>query len=109
MLRELFSIPVVGSLAVGVFLGTAPPAHADESGYLEQVRSTTSRIFSASNAQLLQLGYIACAAFGDLPHTPQNSLLADEAVARAAYEKWGLMTYMPGSRFVTDAADNHLC
>jgi hypothetical protein len=105
MMRRLFAVPTV----VAGMLATAPVAHADESGYLQQVQSTTTGLFSASNAQLLQLGYIACAAFGDLPHTPQNSLLADEAVARAAYQQWGLRTGLPGSRFVTDAADDHLC
>ncbi len=84
-------------------------AHADENGYLQQVRSTTSRLFSASDSQLLQLGYVACQAFGSGPHTPQTSLLADEAVAKAAYYNMGLRTGLPGSRFITDAADNNLC
>ncbi len=86
----------------------AAPAQADENSYLQQVRSTTSRLFSASNSQLLQLGYTACAAFGDGPHTPQTSLQADDAVARTAYAML-LMTGLAGSRHITDAADNNLC
>ncbi len=89
-------------------IGLATPAHADEDGYLQQVRSTTSRLFSASNSQLMQLGYVACQGFGGGPHTPQTSLQADNAVAKAAYDM-GLMTGLAGSRFITDAADDNLC
>jgi hypothetical protein len=90
-------------------LAFAPVAQADESGYLQQVRSTTSGLFSASDSQLLQLGYAACRAFGSGPHTPQTSLQADEAVAKFAYYNMGFRTGLAGSRFITDAADNNLC
>jgi hypothetical protein len=99
---------VVATLVSVSAIGIAAPAHADENAYLQQVSSTTSRLFSASSSQLLQLGYVACQAFGGGPHTPQTSLQADDAVARAAYGM-GLMTGLAGSRFITDAADDNLC
>ena len=96
----------VSGLAISAALSFAAPAQADEGVYLQQVRSTTSRLFSASDFQLLQLGYVACQALGG----GQTSLEADDAVARAAYYMAPrLMTGLAGSRFITDAADDNLC
>lgn len=101
--------PTVVIAVVAATVVFAPVAHAGENGYLQQVRATTSDLFSASDSQLLQLGYVACQAFGSGPHTPQTSLQADEAVAKFAYYKMGLRTGLAGSRFITGAADDNLC
>lgn len=99
---------VAAVLVVVAGVGFAAPAHADENSYLQEVRATTSSLFSASSSQLLQLGYVACGALSGGPHTPQAKLQADQSVAQAAYNM-GLMTGLAGSRFITDAADNNLC
>jgi hypothetical protein len=111
MKRRMVSIAAASATVLSVLV--APPAHAnptDENGYLQDVRSRRGG-FGGSNAQLLQLGYLACQVMRssrtDGMSVPQTRSQSDKAVGKAAWNM-GLQPNIPGTYAITEAAEDYL-
>ncbi len=112
MKRRIVSIDAASATVLSVLV--APQAHAnptDENGYLQEVRSRPS-VFNASNAQLLQLGYLACQVLRSSQANgmslPQARSQSDKAVGQAAVLNMGLQPSLPATYAITEAADDYL-
>lgn len=104
---------VVVAAAVGM-LGAAPPANADESLYLNQIRQKNKLFTDLTNDQLIRLGYVACRTMQDSTSAgiplPSARSRSDQAVASAATEGLGLPSIDRASvMHITQDAEDYLC
>ena len=100
---------LVGALAA-LGMAYAPTAAADSAFYLDEVHTKTN--LGLSDAQLMQLGQIACDAMrsgvsSGLSFGSARSK-ADDAVAKAI-DEMGVLQGIPNVVFLVEAAEHQLC
>ncbi len=99
-------------LVAAALLGAAPVATADEDTFLDQIRQKNKLSMSATNGQLLRLGYVACQTMtvsinnGTTMGSARHA--ADDAVAAEA-NRMGLQPNMPSVMHITQDAEDYLC
>ena len=95
---------------VGLALGTAGVATADDYMFLDEVRQKVSAPISAEQA--LKLGHVACDAIRDGVNSGLSfgsaRAKADEAVGWAQ-QNMSLSLSMPDGMFLVEAAEHQLC
>lgn len=105
-------LSVFGAAALFSLFGAVPTAHADESMYLQQIRQPNKVFISATNSQLLKLGYAACGAMRSALNQGMSMSSArsqaDQAVAQTAYAM-GLGSDRATNMNITQEAEGNLC